>query len=347
MSVTGVELKAAVKRATTWGAAAACGANSGVLIKPHTIKKKRNTITDDSMGLYFPQNAVNAEIDVSGALPAYLRYDSLDLLIALAMGSVPGAPVQQGATPAYAQSFIMAASLGGLFATYIQNNTVNIDEYTSIKVSGFTIKGDVGKPVEISFDVMAYDRVTNSAVNTTGTFAGVTYMETGNRVLFSQGVYRMNNQGDAALASASVIYPSGFELSFKRKMKGLYTVAGFVNIDEPSSDGFPEVKLKLTFPRYTANIQQIFADWDATQQKKMDMTFTGAQIASPYNRSFQIQLPCLQITSADLPLKHGIMEAPMEFVALGCAAAPAGMNGVIQPFQINVINQQGANVLTS
>ncbi|MDA8155568.1 MAG: phage tail tube protein [Actinomycetota bacterium] len=347
MSVTGVELKAAVKRATAWGTAVACGASNGVLIKPHSIKKKRKNYVDDSLGTYFPQDAVNAEIECSGALPMYLRYDSLDLLIALAMGSVAGAPAQQGATTAYAQSFLLANSLSGYFATLIQDNTVNIDEYTSVKVSGFTIKGDIGKPVEISFDLIAYDRITGSAINTLSTFANVTYMETSNRVLFSQGVYRLNNQGDVALASANAIYPSSFELTFKRKMKGLYTVAGFNNIDEPSSDGLPGVTLKLTFPRYTSNVQQMFADWDNTQQKKMDLTFTGKQIASPYNRSFQIQLPNLQITSADLPVKQGIMESPLEFVALGCPSAPAGMTGVTAPFQINVVNQQSANVLTS
>lgn len=347
MSVSGVELKAAVKRATTWGTAVACGADNGILIKPHTMKKTRKEYVDDSLGTYFPQDAVNAEIDVKGNLPMYLRYDSLDLLIALAMGAVPGAPMQQGATTAYAQSFTLASSLTGLFACLAQNNTVNIDEYTSIKVTGFTIKGDVGKPLEITFEIIGYDRITNSTVNTSVTFGNVTYMETGNRVLFSQGVFRMNHESDVALGAGNLIYPSSFELAFKRKMKGLYTIAGNINIDEPSNDGLPDVSMKLTFPRYTSAVEALFADWDATTRQKMDLTFTGANIASTYNRSFQIQLPAMQAKSADLPVKQGIMEAPLEFTALGVAAAPAGMTGVTQPFQINVVNQQAADVLTS
>ncbi|MDA8113873.1 MAG: hypothetical protein M0Z43_03975 [Acidithiobacillus sp.] len=157
LSTSGVNVKAAAALAGAWGTAVACGANSGILIKPHTLKKTRQSLIDDSLGLYFPQNAVNAEIKCEGDIPSYLRYDGLDLLIALAMGATGGNPVQQGSTTAYAQAFPLSNTLDGYFATFIVNNQINIDEYTSVKLNGFKITGQVGKPLEIAFHAIAND----------------------------------------------------------------------------------------------------------------------------------------------------------------------------------------------
>ncbi len=343
-SASGVNVKAAAAKAATWGAAALCGANSGVLIKPHTLKKTRGALIDDSLGLYFPQNSVNSQVKCEGDIPCYLRYDGLDLLIALAMGATGGAPVQQGATAAYAQTFSLANTLDGLFATFVVDNQINIDEFTTTKITGFQIKGLVGKPLEISFHAQAIDRNASSSVNTLMTFGSVTYFETSNRVLYSQGVFRLNNASDVALGSGNIVYPDNFTLEFRRKMAGRYGTGTTMDlIDEPTNDGLPEVTLKLEFPRYQANTY--FADWDAATNMKMDMTFTGAQIASPYNRSFQLQFPNMKIANVELPMSAGILKHPLEFQCLGTSTAPAGMTGVTQPFGINVINRESVNVL--
>lgn len=340
----GVELKAAIKKATVWGTAVACGANNGILILPGNIKKDRSAQVDDSLGLYFAQDADIGEIKAEGSIPMYLRYDSLDLLIALAMGATGGAPAQQGATAAYAQKFTLADDLDGLFATFCLYNQVNVDECASLKLTGFTIKGEIGRACGVTFDAIAIDKITGSVVNTSVTFANVTYFETANRVLYSQGVFRLNAQGGAALGSGDVIYPKSFELSYKRKMSGVYGVSGSFNlIDEPTNDDMPELKLKLEFPRYTAATH--FTDWDANAAKKMDITFTGGLIASTYYRTFKISLPNLKYANVDLPIEKGILKHPVEFHVLGCAAAPAGMTNITKPFQIDVINRQSTNVL--
>ncbi|GAB4486017.1 MAG: hypothetical protein OHK006_13200 [Thermodesulfovibrionales bacterium] len=342
-SATGSEIKAAVKKASAWGTAVAVGANNGLLIRPSNIKKDRPSEIDDSLGLYFPKDSDIGEIKAEGSVEAWLRYDSLDLMIALAMGATGGAPTQQGATPAYAQKFTLANTLDGLFATFCINNQINIDECPSLKVTGFTIKGEVGKALSITFDVVAIDKITGSVTNTLVTFANVTYFETANRVLYSQGVIRMNAQSGGALGSGDTIYPRSFELSFKRKMSGVYGAGSFDKIDEPTNDGLPEVKLKLEFPRYTS--AGYFTDWDANAAKKLDMTFTGGLIASTYYRTFKISLPNLKFAGVDLPIEQGILKHPVEFNCLACDAAPTGMSGITLPFQIDVINRQSTNVL--
>ncbi len=343
ISASGVNVKAAVIKAATWGTAVACGANNGILIKPHTLKKTRQALIDDSLGLYFPADSVNAQVKCEGDIPAYLRYDGLDLLIALAMGTTGGAPVQQGVTTAYAQAFSLANTLDGLIATFIVNNQINIDEYTTVKITGFQIKGQVGKPLEISFHVVAIDRTASSTVNTLATFANVTFFETSNRVLYSQGVFRLNTASGAALGSGDIVYPDNFTLEFKRKMAGKYGTGTTMDlIDEPTNDGLPDVTLKLEFPRYQANTY--FADWDADSRLKMDMTFTGANIASTYNRSAQIMFPNLKIANVELPISAGILKHPLEFQCLSAASAPTGMT-VTQPFGIDVVNREATDVL--
>jgi hypothetical protein len=343
MAATGTEIRAALKKAQAWGVAAACGANDGVLIMPHTLKKERAKVEDESLGVYFPKELAQVDIKVEGTVPAYLRYDGLDLLLALVMGETAGAPVQQDGTQAYAQSFKLKETIDGLFSTFAVNNGINIDEYTSLKLTGFTLKGEVGKPVQAVFQAIADDRVTDSAVNTPESFAAVTYFEEKSRVLFSQAVFRMNAQAGAALGDGDKIYPSSFELSFKRKMKGIYAAGGADKIDEPTNEGAPEVRLKLDFPRYTA--KTYFEDWDRGAAKKLDITFTGALIEGAYYRSFKIQFPNLSLASVDLPIEKGILKHPLEFECLASDAAPLGMTGITKPFQIDVINRQNADVL--
>jgi hypothetical protein len=347
MGATGVEIKAAIKKAATWGTAVACGANDGLLILPPSLKKERPNQVDDSLGLYYPKESDPGEVKVEGDLPAYLRYDGLDLLFALAMGATGGAPTQPDAVNdpnTYQQKFTLAENNDGLFAVLCVNNTINIDEYTSLKVTGFTLKGEVGKPLQVTFHGVAIDRITGSAVNTLATFASVTYFETGNRALYGQSTFRMNDQSAAALAAGDRVYPSSFELTFKRSQEGVYGVSsGADYIDEPTNAGPPEANLKLEFPRYTA--KTYFTDWDANTKKKLDMTFEGGLIDVNYKRTFKLSFPNLMYAGVDLPIEQGILKHPLEFNCLGADAAPAGMTGITLPFQVDVTNRQSGDVL--
>jgi hypothetical protein len=340
---TATEIKAAARKASAWGTAAACGAGDGILILPPSIRKKRPGLVDDSLGLYFPMEREPGAVSTEGDIPAYLRYDGLDLFVALAMGATGGTPARQGLTAAYAQDFLLARQLDGLFATFALNNYVNVEECPSVKVTGFTIKGEVGRPLQITFHCLANDKTTDSGVNTLATFQDVTYFETANRVLMSQGVFRMNARSGAALGAGDEIYPSSFELAFKRTMEGTCAAGSPDMIDEPINSGMPEVSLKLQFPRYSTNAY--FVDWDSDEAKKLDMTFTGAELESPFARLFKVEFPHLRFSSVDLPMERGILKHPVEFACLACESAPAGMDGITEPFRVGVVNRQSSDVL--
>lgn len=350
-SVAGVEIKAAVKIASAWGTAVAAGANNGILILPTSVKKSAGNNIDDSLGTFMPVDGTPGEIKVEGDIPMYLRYDGLDLLLALFLGT-SGAPTQQGSTAAYAYAYKWLMSIDGLFMTFAKNMKNYVEEHPSAKVAGITLKGEIGKALQLTVKTISQNKVFDSVINTTSTFNNVTIFEAANRVRFSEGVFRMNDQSGSALASPTdVIYPSSFELSAQRKMKGVYgqykTAAPNVQdlIDEPTNDGQPTITLKLTFPRHSNTTYLSVLGSDT--RKKMDITFTGGLIASTYYRTFKLQFPHLQMTSDDPADAQGIITEPLEFNVLGTLSAPAGMTGITDPFWITGINRMSVDPLVA
>jgi hypothetical protein len=346
--VSGVELKAAAKKATTWGTAVALGANNGFLFRPTSVVKDAGVKVDDSLGTFVSKDGTPGQIKVEGAIPEYLRYDGFDLFMALFLG-IAGAPVQQGASTAYAFAYKWLMSTDGLFATYAKHMKNYIEEHPSLKIAGFTLKGQTGDALEISFNVISQNMVVDSIVNTLTTFNNVTNFEEANRVKFSEGTFRMNDQSAIALASGDKIYPSAFELTATRKLRGVYgqykTAAPNVQdlIDEPTNDGPPEIKLKLTFPRHTS--VTYLSALGADTRKKFDMSFTGGLIASTYYRNITLPFPHLQMLNDKPADAAGIIQEPLEFLVHGASIAPAGMTGITDPFWVTGINRLATDPL--
>jgi hypothetical protein len=351
--VAGSELKFAVKKATTWGTPVAAGVLDGFLSLATGVKRQADVIVDDSLGSFFVQGATPGAVKVEGDIPLYLRYEGCDLLLALFMGTA-GVPVTHAAgTLSKDYVYKWLASTDGLFATFVKHMKNYIAETPSMKVTGITIKGEAGKPLQLIVNVTGNDVVTNSATNTTTTFTtNVTIPAEGigNRVSFGQGVFRMNAQGGAALAVGDVIAPSSFELTAKRKVSGVlgqYKTAFTGNtqdvIDEPTNDGQPEITLKLQFPRHTA-VTRLDALGNDTRYK-MDMTFTGALIETTIYREFAIKFPHLMMKSVDVQDEAGIIKEPVEFLVLPATAAPLGMTGITDPFWISGVNKRTTNPL--
>jgi hypothetical protein len=491
MASVGVEIGNAVKLATAWATPVACGADNGVLMLPHTLKKAQASNIDDSLGLYYPKDSDKEAITVAGDLNMYMRYASIDLLLALAMGT-SGDPVQSsetlhsgtstggttttltdsgatfgtggeldgkyivmtdgtgerqivaiashtnteltfplgtspdadtvyrvvtsppshvgtatagagstltdsnqafgtsseldglwitttggtgsGQTRAIAShtateitvgtawtvtpdattlyeifgdvaihTYELATDLDDLFATFCVDNTINVDEYGSVKVTGFVLTGEVGQPISIAFNLLSYDRVTDSVTNTLATFANVTFREDSNRILFSQMVMRLNAQSGGALEVGDKICPNKFTLTYTRTMEGVYgTCSGTDNIDEPTNSGMPVTTLTIEFPRYEATTY--FDFWDADTSLKADITFTGAVIADTIPRKLVIPMPHLKIDDADLPIEAGILKHPITLNVLGATAAPSGMT-VVNPFEMELTNDYGGDPL--
>lgn len=417
MSATGSEIKFAAKKADVWGTPVAVGANNGFLIRPSTFKKQQPFNVDDSLGLGWPSDGDLGEIKVDGDVVGYMRFDSLDLMIAMAMGghslvhTVPtaGGGAATGGTAttltktgagwtidaligryvtmtsgtnagktrkitdntadtltfatmtdtvdnldeftisgaATTHVYTLAENTDGQFITACAKmGTISVDELTTTKVAGFTLKGGTGKPIEAAFKIIAHDRKTNSATNTTTTILNVTFPETANRLLYSMIKFRMNAGSGAALQDTDRIYPVNFEFSFQRKMTGVYGVGGsYDNIDEPTNDGNPNIGLKFELGRYEAGGLALITAKEAGTAQKVDITFTGALLSGATYRSLFIEVPNAKFADIEAPMKEGILTVPADMFCLGRSAAPTGMTNLTAPFRLTLVNQFGGDVL--
>lgn len=418
MSATASEIKFAAKKASVWGTPVAVGANNGFLIRPSAIKKAQPFTTDDSLGLGWPSDGDLGEIKVDGSVVGYMRYDSLDLMIGMAMGghavthTVVGL-ASQTASAGSATTLTGAAGMGttqyvgkyvtitaganagktrkiishtdtvltfatmtalcdatsvftisGLASTHVYTLAENTDgqfitmcaklgalvveEYTTAKVSGFTIKGGTGKPLEVEFKVICHDknRNTSSGTNTNTTILTVTFPETANRLLYKDIKFRMNTGSGGAISDSDRIYPVSFEFSFERKMTGVYGVGGsYNNVDEPTNDGNPTTSLKFELGRFEAAGLALIMAKEAGTAQKVDITFTGALLSGATYRSLLIEIPNAKFSDIDAPMKEGILTVPADMFCLGRIAAPTGMTALTAPFRLTLVNSFGGDVL--
>jgi len=281
--LTGREILIGLKKAADWRTAVACGANDGILILSESFKQTIEHLDDDSAGLAFVQRTDKGKIAASGGLEAYMRYEGLDVLLALIMGTA-GVPTQPNPlyTAVYQNSYVMADNLSGLFATLAMlKKSDKVFEYPTVKFHQFGLSGEMNAPIKITAEGIANLLELASATNTAGTMANITYPDKGNRIIFNKDThFWLNDESGAALAVGDAIYPSGFDLSFNRPMEA-DLVAGNEDVDEPVGEGFPEITLTLNFPRYNDANDAFFTDWEALTRKKMEILFRGQVFTPP------------------------------------------------------------------
>ena len=340
---SGREIIAAVKRYTTWNTAVACGALNGFLILNEAIAGGPEYEPDLSLQAWPKQGDLGMK-KYEGTISANMRYRGLGIFIALAMGTA-GTPAQQGGTAAWLHTLTLATNTDDYYATLAIDKGHSVWEYASVKVEGFTLRGSAGQPVELVVYLIASDlaRNTSAGTNNNTTMASVTIPDTQRRVLFRQGVFRINGQTGDALDSGDIIYPSAFEFTFRRKLSRDH-VAGSDVIQEPLDDGFPECKLKLDFPKYTVDTY-LDALVNETYQK-MDIKFTGALISGAYYYGLNLHFPNLKCLNAPAAVTGpGKIVHPLEFDCLGCDSAPTGMTSLTVPFKVEIQNIYVTNLL--
>ncbi len=266
------------------------------------------------------------------------------------------ATISVGSSP---RSIEYASSVDRVYtANFSSNNVSVINPNTNAVVTAIDVgTGPHGIRYVSSVDRVCAANFTSDNVsiivpesNTPATFASVTWADQLNRIRYSEGVFRMNNQSAGALNDADKIYPSSFELVARRRLAGEYdgrhkTYQPNVQdlIDEPSNDGIAEITMKLTFPRHTS--MNYLADLISNTRKKMDITFTGAVIEGVYRNQFKLQFPNLQLKNVDVVDAQGNIKEPLEFVVHGAISAPSGMTGLTDPFWISGINTRSTNPL--
>ena len=344
--ITGREFICALRKADDWHTPVACGMGDGLLLLSDGIKATIASELDDSAGQPWINEADPGLKDVTGSPEGYLRYEGFDTILALICG-ISGVPFQIVGTAAYSNSYKLASNIDGFFGTLAMLKLDNVvHEIPSAKIHGFKISGEMNKPLKISVDLIGDTLDRASVVNTAGTMAGVTIPDKKNRILMNKDtVFRMNNQTAEALDDTHKLHPSSFELTFTRPMDAEPT-AGQDGVDEPADNGFPTATLSLKFPRYNAENNAVFDDWEAYTSKKISITFTGHEIESGNHYMFRVLLPHLKIDNPEAAVSGaGKIPFSMSMNILGAATAPAGMTGLVQPMQIDVVNTRTTDPL--
>ncbi|MBU0665349.1 MAG: hypothetical protein KJ990_12510 [Proteobacteria bacterium] len=344
--MTGREFIIGVRKATAWHTPLACAAGHGILILSDGVKVSIASEPDDSAGQPWIQEADAGLQTVAGNLEAYMRYEGFDTILALLMGTA-GAPTRVDLTAAYANSYLLASKIDGLFATLAMKKlTSAVWEFPSVKINSIKISGEMNKPLKISIGLIGDKLDRASSVNTTTTIATITVPDAKNRIFMDKNtVFRMNDQSAIALADGDKIYPSSFELTFSRPMDS-EPVAGQDGVDEPADNGFPVSTLMLKFPRYNEANNAFFSDWEAYTSKKIDITFTGATIEDTNKYLFRIVAPHLKIEDPEAPMSGpGKIPMSMKCTLMGASAAPAGMTALTAPLKIDVVNTRTTDPL--
>ncbi len=352
-SVTGItDVRYAAVKGTAWGIDALCGAGHGILGVSDSFTKKQPNNPNMATGIQWEDGADKGNIDAPWGHSAELTYDGLMLLLAMAFGTSP-VPTKVGLTLAYKHQMQLADDKTGLFFTYVKNYLAALFVGPSVKITGIKISGpNKDGRIDVAFTGVSFDKLTGTATNTLTTFANVTWPYKGNRVLFKQGVWRMNAQSGAALAAGDAINIKSFELDIKWPLKGEYTSEFGNRIDEPTKDGRPTVSLKLVFPRFNDDGKSRIDAFDTGTLYKLDATFTStALIEAGFPWSFHFMFPQLMMERPDQPFNAATIPQTVTFRGQAAQAAPSGMAtadigyDLLRPVGLDVVNTQSAGAL--
>lgn len=346
---TGREIKAAVKKGTTWRTAVAVGALNGILITNDGMGAMEPIyIDDDSLGQADIKNTYLVAHALKGrSLEGYLRFEGWDLLFGLVFGSATNPAQLSGA--AYSHTFVITDNNAEQFATYAVHKattTYGVWEVPSAKFNGFKLSCNIGELAKVNFDFSGNKIDTVGAVNNSTSMGNVTYPTSANLCrMDTRFKMRMNAQAGAALADSDKIYPKGFIITFKRPMSEDEFEAGYSDMSEPIQNGFAEATIELKFDKYDADtfMTAILAE----TAYKMDILFEGDIIAAAYRYQLRIDIPKVQWKVTEAPATSpGKIPLSITGRCMAVDVAPTGFNGAaIDPFYLYVANTLTTNPL--
>jgi hypothetical protein len=174
--------------------------------------------------------------------------------------------------------------------------------------------------------------------------ANVTIPDRHNRALARHTFFRMNLQSGAALASPTDdVKIKDFTLEIERKIDSVWSSQSRA-IVEPAETDKPTIKLTLNLNRMNAANKLYFAQWIAETEKKADLTFIGALIASTYYYYLKFHFPRLKLEDVEYP-DANVIPAKVILRGLEADTAPEGMTGITKPVQFNVMNTRTTDLL--
>jgi hypothetical protein len=321
--------------ATAWGTAIALVALDGVRYLKEGITKEVDYLPDESlMGIAQERIGDPGNIKVGGDIDIPCCYEGLEPMLAQPFGTA-GAPSVVD-TSAKKHVFKINNSVEGIYGTLVIDKGVELHEVTSGKITKITIKGGAGQRTIVTFTVAGYDLINNSAVNTSGAFASVTYPAPLEWVLGSQLITRINAQGGGALGATDAVYVKDYEITIERPLvtDDYSTKFRGGQIEEPVGDGKVMVYGKISFRKYTdtnaggAAPSTLFAGKMNQTKYKMDWDWLGNTLigAATQKNEWKLYMPMVVLIGPDTPNvdSSGVISWAGSFKSNNVAAIPTG-----------------------
>lgn len=304
-------------------------------------------VSDEAFGQTFLGRGDLGDVGVQDlTLTGRDRYaDGQYIWEALAMGSPSAVTISSSATgqvTSWSHLINLAPSIDGLGLTYAIDKVLFVDEATSGKVYGFSkAVGDAGV-MDSSYKVMVAQMTNISSINTRSTVNGATFPALDNRVFRKQGVWRMNTQAATGLAAGDEVKVEQWAHEFERPQDAP-NVTGQDYVFEPGDNGFPTVKVTVTYPRMsTLTANSLYQALRADTVFKADMTFSGNYINSTDRYTEKYEYPALEFDTGGWVAEvtgANQVKPTATFLAKTAASSPTGM-AFVNPFRLTRITTQ-------
>lgn len=259
---------------------------------------------------------------------------------ALAMGSPAAVTIStsaNGQVTSWQHVIDLAPNIDGLGGTAAIDKVLFVDELTSFKVKGFSLQPGDGGVMDKSFKVLGSKSTNISSTNTRSTVGGAVFPDLANRVFRKHGTFRINKQGASGLGSSDAVAIENFSMDFERPQDAPH-VFGQDFVYEPADQGFPTIKVSVTFPRMnTVSANSMYQALRDDPQFKADMTFAGAYINSTDRYTEKYEYPALELDEWTAAVTGANQVKPTAtFMAKMAATSPTGM-AFVNPFRLTRI----------
>ena len=338
-----LDKKVGLKKGETWGTAVALGASDQLLCKKLSgLKASRKYSPSDHAGATFRPAGVMTDytppdISIGGDLSYELG--AIGRHLALLFGTA-GTPTKQGATTAYKHE-IKWADFGAGFYTLAAEFPGVIYEAPSVMPLGLALKvedGRIAYEAKGRGDNCKDDSSINGAVQMAALTPALDVP-----VTFNQLKVYMNGRDVATdVLTTTPLEVSGIEPVFNRNYDSQY-VAGSPTIVLPAAADYPDISLKLNFPRFAAVNAAYLAAHIAGTPQKVALQLTSPLEAGPgFYYSITIFYPSMIIQNPD-PSREKIIKHSIELVAERAQTNPTGMSSTL-PY-VAIVNKQSTDYL--
>lgn len=344
---------AAIEQGSTWNTAVAVGAGDGIAITGESITGGRAALPREDIGFPFGQQPdVGAEMHRGSVEFDLMHGGGHGKLMSLFFGTQTAATQTGGGS---AGSYLHICALQTAltkFATLCISKRASAKwwQYASVMARKLTLSGQGNERVKGSIEFLCSTLDRDSSTNTTTETDAVTVPTRRGLSYAKQGLFRLNAQAGGALSSTTDDVPIlGFTLTAERKLSEDMLIDGTGTIAQPAEEDETEIMLDVTFRSYDA--ETWIAAYLAKTEYKADLKFlSGYTPSGSGSVELYILLNFARMVVAEQPQApvsgRGRIPHTVRFKVLTPSAAPTGMSGLTQPFELRVMDEVSSAYLS-